>query len=334
MSTSDLWRPTATLATLRHRAGILATIRAFFAGRGVLEVETPALSAATVTDPYLDSFTSTYHGPGAPRGRALFLQTSPEYAMKRLLAAGSGPIFQLCKSFRDGEAGSQHNPEFTMLEWYRPGFDHHALMDEMDGFLAATLDAAPAERLSYGQAFDRWVGVDAHRASAAELALRAGELGIALVQGFDPDDRDVWLQILMSDVVEPQLGRPLPDGRARPAFIYDYPASQAALARLRTAGDVRVAERFEVYVAGVELANGFHELADAAEQRRRFERDLERRRAIGKPATPIDEHLLAALASGEFPDCSGVALGVDRLVMLATGARSLPEVMAFPFDRA
>lgn len=299
-------------------------MREFFAGRGVLEVETPLLAAAPVTDPQLASFSTTYRGPGASSGCTLFLQTSPEFAMKRLLAAGSGPIWQLGKAFRDGEAGRRHNPEFTLLEWYRPGLDHHALMDEMDELLAVALGAAPAERLTYREALVRHAGVDPLEAPVTALrAAAVSALGSVPELG---EDRDGWLDLLVSLVVEPRLGR------GRPTFLYDYPASQAALARLRP-DDPRVAERFEVYVEGVELANGFHELGDAAEQRRRFEADLERRRATGSPIVPVDERLLAALAHG-LPPCAGVALGFDRLVMIALGAESLTEVIAFPWDRA
>ncbi len=316
------WRPSASFANLRLRAQILAQIRAFFAARGVLEVETPALSGATVTDLHLASL-ETRCRAGAAGERTLYLQTSPEFAMKRLLAAGSGPIYQLARAFRDGEAGRRHNPEFTLLEWYRPGLDHHGLMDEMEALLSEILGTGPAVRLSYAELFEERLGVDPHAASPLELAAAARAAGLA-----DPLDldRDGWLDLLLAVVLEPGLGR------GRPAFLYDFPASQAALARVRP-GPPAVAERFEVFVEGVELANGFHELADPAEQRRRFERDLERRRERGLPAVPIDEHLLAALAAG-LPPCAGVALGVDRLVMLAAGASSLAEVLAFPVDRA
>lgn len=347
----ELWRPTASLPALRKRAEVLATIRSFFAAREVLEVETPALSAATVSDLHLDSFVTQYRGPGSAAGHSLYLQTSPEYAMKRLLAAGSGPIYQLAKAFRDGEASALHNPEFTMLEWYRPGFAVADLLDEIDALLTAVLACAPAERRTYGELFATICGVDPHRASGTELRRAYVAKGGAEVVGVADDDRDVWLQLLMTEVIEPQLGRPASEsgdssdssgssrsniaGRRRATFVTDYPASQAALAQLVERDDgVVVAERFEVYVEGVELANGFHELADAAEQRQRFKRDHDRRQAVGKVVPPVDEHLLAALASGGFPDCCGVALGVDRLVMLALGVPTIAEVVAFPIDRA
>jgi lysyl-tRNA synthetase class 2 len=314
------WQPTATFESLRVRAGTLASIRRFFADRGVLEVETPALSAAAVTDLHLHSVACRLD---LDDRRTRFLQTSPEYAMKRLLAAGSGPIYQICKVFRDGERGRRHNPEFTMLEWYRPGFDHHRLMDEVEELLQAVLGVAAGERISYADAFRRHAGVDPHAASDGELRSRVVALGVAGVAELDRDD---LLNLLLSHVVEPHLGS------GRPSFLFDYPASQAALARVRP-GNPPVAERFEVFLDGLELANGFHELADPGEQRRRFEADLVERRRHGLPEVPVDEQLLAALATG-LPDCAGVALGVDRLVMLKVGTRDIADVIAFPIERA
>ncbi|MEM7584642.1 MAG: EF-P lysine aminoacylase EpmA [Acidobacteriota bacterium] len=322
------WQPTTSPSALRQRAELLATLRRFFADRGVMEVETPLLAAATVTDLHLASLSCRLQALAPGGAERYFLQTSPEYAMKRLLAAGSGPIYQICKAFRDGEAGASHNPEFTMLEWYRPGFDHHRLMDEMDALLAEALGVAAAERASYREVFERRLGLDPHCATLAELRQAATEVGVELA-GDGPDDRDGWLHLLMSHAIEPHLGR------GRPTFVFDFPASQAALARLRTdaGGAPTMAERFEVYVEGVELANGFHELADADEQRQRFEADLAQRRARGLEAVPIDERLLAALAAG-LPDCAGVALGVDRLLMLRAGASELRQVISFPVDIA
>lgn len=318
------WRPTAPLSNLQQRARILARIRAFFAERGVMEVETPVLSVAAITDPHLESFTTHYTGPGYADGTALYLHTSPEFPMKRLLAAGSGPIYQLCKVFREGEAGRRHNPEFTLLEWYRPGFDHHALMAEVALLVAPLLglEGRPLEKLSYQEAFLQHAGLDPLTAPLDELIACAGKLGIA---GFeDESGRDVWLDLILTHAVEPRLGR------GGLCFIYDYPASQAALARLNPSNP-QVAERFELYYRGVELANGFNELADAVEQRKRFVAELETRRVQGLKPVPVDEWLLAALEEG-LPPCAGVALGVDRLVMLAVGADSLAEVMAFPID--
>jgi len=324
------WRPGADLATLRLRAELLARIRAFFAARGVLEVETPLLSAAAITDPHLASFATGYAGPGPRDGQTLYLQTSPEFAMKRLLAAGSGCIYQIARVFRDGEAGRRHNPEFTLLEWYRVGFDHHRLMDEVVELATALLEdrlpLAEPERLSYREAFERHLGLNPHRTSVAELAGCAARCGVSIPPGMPKEDVDPWLDLLLTQRIEPQLGQ------GRLCFVYDYPASQAALARLRP-GDPPVGERFELYLDGIELANGFHELGDAVEQRRRFEAENRARQAQGLPVMPVDEHLLAALEFG-LPECAGVALGVDRLVMLAAGKTSLAEVLAFPFERA
>jgi len=317
---TDDWRPTASLDALQVRAEMLASLRAFFADRGVLEVETPLLSAATVTDLHLQSLSLRV---GGDEGQTMYLQTSPEFAMKRLLAHGSGPIYQICKAFRGAETGRRHNPEFTLLEWYRPGWDHHRLMDEIDELLGAVLESPTGERLTYAQAFERFAAVYPHGASRAELERRVRDLG---VQGVADLDRDDLLNLLLTHVVETNLGR------GRPTFVHDFPASQAALARIRS-GDPPLAERFEVFVEGVELANGYHELTDAAEQRRRFEADLAERRRRGLPDVPIDHRLLAALEAG-LPECAGVALGVDRLVMLKVGATDISEVLAFPIDRA
>jgi lysyl-tRNA synthetase class 2 len=330
-NTSGDWRPTAALEVLRLRARLLQRIRAFFSAHGVLEVETPVLSGAATTDPALASFTTRYTGPLFPQGQTLYLHTSPEFLMKRLLAAGCGSIYQICKVFRDGEAGRQHNPEFTLLEWYRVGFDHHRLMDEtgelvMD-MLAPSMTLQAPERLTYHEAFQRHAGLDPFAASPDEYGQAARMHGISvspkLVSEKAPDP---WRDLLLTHVVEPRLGQ------GRLTFIYDYPASQAALARIQP-GNPPVAARFELYLNGIELANGFHELANADEQRARFEQQLHTREAGGLPAVPVDERLLAALAHG-LPDCAGVALGFDRLVMLASGARTINEVLAFPLERA
>jgi elongation factor P--(R)-beta-lysine ligase len=318
------WRPTASLEALRLRAGLLASTRTFFAARGVLEVETPLLASSPASDPHLQALTC--RPDAVARGRTLYLQTSPEFAMKRLLAAGSGPIYQVTRAFRDGEAGRRHNPEFTILEWYRPGFDHHALMDEVEALLAATLGTGRGERITYRGAFLLHLGLDPLRAGVDEIRRSARAAGIADVPGLAPDDVDGWLDLLLAAVVEPRLGL------SGPTFLLDFPARQAALARVRP-DDPPVAERFEVYLRGVELANGYHELTDAVEQRRRCEVDLAERRRRGLPAVPADERALAALEHG-LPDCAGVALGFDRLVMLAAGVSDIAEVIAFPIDRA
>jgi lysyl-tRNA synthetase class 2 len=319
----DFWRPTASIEMLHLRAEILSKIRFFFAERDVLEVETPLLGSAPVTDLHLHALSSRYRGPGEDEGRDLYLQTSPEFAMKRLLASGSGPVYQICRAFRNGEAGRRHNPEFTILEWYRPGWDHHRLMDEMDELLAEVLGSRSAERLTYAEAFGRYAGLDPFDDDDDLLRTRVEALGAADPEGLSRDD---LLDIVLTHVIEPKLGH------CQPTFIHDYPASQASLSKIRD-GESPLAERFEVFAKGVELANGYHELADAAEQRRRFASDLEARRSLGLPQVPIDDRLLAALEHG-LPDCAGVALGVDRLVMLAGGTRDLSDVLAFPVDRA
>ena len=330
MPFSSLWRPSAPLATLRLRGELLAQIRAFFLARGVLEVETPVLSAAAITDPHLASFSTRYFGPGPHHGGMLYLHTSPEFPMKRLLAAGSGCIYQIARVFRDGGAGRRHNLEFTLLEWYRLGFDHHRLMDEVaelvTQLLADRMALGRPERLSYGELFQQYLALNPYRSSISQLAACAEARNVSIPAGMPPDDPDPWLDLLLTHCLEPRLGL------GRLSFIYDYPASQAALARLRP-GDPPVGERFELYLNGIELANGFHELGDATEQRRRFEQENASRQALGLPRMPVDNRLLAALESG-LPDCAGVALGLDRLAMLAVGARSLTEVLAFPLDRA
>lgn len=315
---------------MRLRADLLARIRAFFAQRDVLEVETPALSAAAIPDPHLISFAVHYTGPGPCHGQTLYLHTSPEFPMKRLLAAGSGCIYQIARVFRDGEAGRRHNPEFTLLEWYRIGFDHHRLMSEVAELvaelLAGRLPVAEPERLSYREIFQRHLGLDPHRATVVELAAVAKVQNVSIPPGMPVDDPDPWLDLLLTHCIEPELGR------GRLTFVYDYPVSQAALARVRP-DDPPVGERFELYLHGVELANGFHELGDAGEQRRRFAAENGARRAAGWPEMPVDEALLAALDAG-LPECAGVALGFDRLVMLAAGKTTLAEALAFSFERA
>lgn len=316
-----MWHPSAKINHLKARAQILQQIRTFFAKRQVMEVETPLLCQTSVTDPYIQSIAVSLKTEA--EAKPYFLQTSPEYAMKRLLAAGSGSIYQICKAFRREESGRWHQPEFTMIEWYRLGFDHHQLMDEMDDLLQLILHTATAERQSYYQVFSHYLHIDAAQASIEELAACARDHGLDVA---GHHDRDTWLTLLLSHCIEPHLGE------EKPFFLYDFPASQAALARIQPVFPP-VAARFEVYYRGIELANGFHELQDAAEQRRRFEANSRQRQALGLPFIPIDEHFLAALEHG-LPDCAGVALGLDRLVMLALGCQRIQEVMAFDLERA
>jgi len=321
------WEPVASLATMRARAALLQRIRAFFATAGVIEVETPACSVHAVTDPALASLRTRFVGPGHPDGLSLYLHSSPEFAMKRLLVAGSGPIYQVCRVYRNGECGRLHSPEFTLLEWYQPGFDHHRLMDEVAALICALADRPlPQRRMSYAELFQEHLDLDAHGSGVTALRARALALGVPRAEALELPGRDAWLDLLLTHCIEPQL----PTGRM--TFVYDYPASQAALARVRP-GEPPLAERFELYLGGMELANGFHELGDAAEQEQRFHTDLAVRRARGQPAVPMDRHLLAALRTG-LPDCAGVALGVDRLLMWLTGARHIDQVLAFPLERA
>lgn len=323
-SKNKTWQPSATIAALQNRARIIKSIRDFFAARNVMEVETPLMCHTSVTDPFIESIPALFQAhPNTPEVR-YYLQTSPEYAMKRLLAAGSGAIYQITKAFRQGEVGRHHNPEFSMLEWYRPGFDHHALMDEMNELLQFVLQTPPAERMSYAALFQSRLQIDALNASVATLAACAEDHNIQVQD--EITDRDTWLNLLLSHLIEPTLGT------ERPFFIYDFPASQSALARIQPTVPP-VASRFEVYFKGIELANGFHELQDAQEQRRRFENNVNKRRELGLSEIKIDELFLAALENG-LPECAGVALGIDRLVMLATNNSYISDVLSFDFAHA
>lgn len=315
------WQPTASIEALKIRARVLQDIRAFFAVRHVLEVETPILSRAAVTDVYLHSFKTQY------RQQDFYLHTSPEFFMKRLLASGSGDIYQLCKVFRDDEQGKNHSPEFTLLEWYRLGFDHHQLMAEMEQLFNQLLQQHgvnsvinTAVKISYQHAFFQTLGVDPLAATTDELVRIAAQKNIETPVGMERD-KDMWLDWLMVAAVAPSFAKD------RLTFVFDYPVSQAALARVSDT-DQRVAHRFEMYVGELELANGFHELTDAVEQRKRFVMDNLQRQARGLHAMPIDEDFLSALAHG-LPDCAGVALGVDRLLMILLGKNRIEDVLGF-----
>lgn len=319
------WQPSASKAALQQRATLISQIRQFFQKRDVLEVDTPAMSHATVTDIHLHTFSTQFVGPGYADGRKVYLMTSPEFHMKRLLASGSGCIYQICKAFRNEENGRFHNPEFTMLEWYRVGFDHHDLMNEMDELFQMILQCGVAQRLTYQDAFKQVLGVCPLEGSMEDLKSVAKTLGLSDIAEQE-DNRDTLLQLLFSVGIEPKIGQEVP------AFVYDFPASQAALAKINK-DDPRVADRFEAYFKGIELANGFHELDNPTEQRKRFELDNTERESMGLEPQPIDEHLLAALEMG-LPQCAGVAVGIDRLIMLATDADHIDQVTAFPFPRA
>jgi lysyl-tRNA synthetase class 2 len=306
---------------------MLSRIRQFFAQTGVLEVETPVCSRFAATDPAIESFNTRYTGPEAVQGLDLYLHTSPEFPMKRLLAAGSGPIYQVCKVFRDGELGRRHNPEFSLLEWYRPGLDYHQLMDEVAS-LIDTVREQPlqVEKLTYANAFEDQLGLNPHAAGVDQLRQCAIEQGVNGAEQLDIEGRDAWLDLLLSHLIEPRLGQ------SGMTFLYDYPASQAALARVRP-DRYPVAERFELYMNGMEIANGFQELTDAGQQRRRFMEDNRRRQVSRQREAPMDEALLRALESG-IPACSGVALGLDRLLMVLTDTPDIRQAVTFDISRA
>jgi lysyl-tRNA synthetase class 2 len=325
------WKPTADIDALRLRAALYALIRTFFSTRDVLEMETPILSAAGNTDPNIASFCLNADGrSGQPRR---WLRTSPEFALKRMLAAGVGDCYELGRVFRLGETGRNHNPEFSMLEWYRVGWDHRRLMREVAELVTAALTLVGrglrVRECSYRDLYRDMLGLEVFAADDADddATLRAALGDIAI----DPSGlrRDDWLDLLMTHRIQPQLRTD------ELLLVYDYPASQCALAKVRddSKGEFPVAERFEAYLGPLELANGYHELTDASEQHERFQRDLRVRRQRSDPLPAIDEQLLAALESG-LPQCAGVALGVERLLMAMSGAQGISGVIAFPFDRA
>lgn len=319
---SKHWQPSATVSLLQKRAAILNRIRAFFMQRGVLEVETPLMCRTSVTDPFIESIPALYSAhPGEPAEK-FYLQTSPEYAMKRLLAAGSGSIFQLCKAFRQSENGRLHNPEFTMLEWYRVDFNQMQLIDEVDQLLQMILGTSPATRITYSELYKHHFDIDIHHVTSYQLQDIAKQHDIYIDD--DQLDNDSWLNLLMTHVIEPSLGQD------KPCVIYHFPASQAALAKLNPE-DPRTALRFEFYYRGMELANGFEELQSATEQHQRFIANNQKRVALGLMEMPIDTLFLEALTAG-LPPCSGVALGIDRLVMLATERPSIHETISFGID--
>ena len=318
------WQPGCELEALKRRANLLSTVRRFFSEKAVLEVDTPLLSHSSVTDLHLASVTAQLNLPGYTSVKNMYLQTSPEFAMKRLLASGSGSIYQIAKCFRDGERGKRHNPEFTMLEWYRPGFKLQGLMDEVAELLLLVVNLPVPEKITYQQAFQRYLNIDPHRDSDEILSQLAKEK-----TGICGDDlsRDDCLDLLLTHCIEPKLGC------EKPVFMTEYPASQASLAKVKERDGVLLAQRFELYVNGLELANGYDELVDADEQLQRFEADNEARKAHDLPEIPVDYNLVEALKSG-LPECSGVALGLDRLQMVIQGAKCIDEVISFAVERA
>ena len=323
------WRPTANTEALRLRARLYAEIRAFFATRGVLEVETPVLSVAGNTDPNIDSFSLEFSGRTDAATRTRWLRTSPEFPLKRLLAANIGDCYELGRVFRDGEAGGRHNPEFTMLEWYRVGWDHQRLIVEVIELVRMALSLVgrdvSVERSTFRELYRQRLQVDPFEADVDALRAALGAVEI------DPHglNRDDWLDLLMSHRLQPAFD---PD---RILVVYDYPASQCALAKVRhlIPGETAIAERFELFLGPLELANGYHELTDAAEQRKRFQHDIDMRRGRGLRAPPRDDRLLTAIESG-LPECAGVAMGVDRLLMALLGTERIADVLAFDFGRA
>ncbi len=293
---------------LKQRAHLLGEIRAFFQEKNVLEVETPVLGQSGVCDPHLQNLVTQINTS------RYFLQTSPEYHMKRLLASGSGSIYQICKAFRDDEQGRYHNPEFTMVEWYRTGFNYLQLMDEVEQLIAGLIGIEGFHRLTYQDAFQKTVGIDPFSATEVELEKKAGQVS-------GQTSRNDLLDLILAEKVLPALKGAV--------FIYDYPADQAAMAKIR--GDV--AERFELIINGIELANGYSELIDPVEQKKRFNDENKQREAMGMEPMPIDQQFLKAMTEG-IPDCAGVALGFDRLVMLACNKNTLADVMPFPVEIA
>jgi lysyl-tRNA synthetase class 2 len=327
------WNPTLSWELAQQRAGIIHKIRQFFIARKVVEVETPALSRGTVTDVYLEALTCKYNyfeDSLSDKSSDLYLQTSPEFHMKRLLVSGYGSIFQISKAFRHEEFGRHHNPEFTMLEWYRVGFNHFDLMDEVAELLLLILDCSTPNYWTYQNLFIDKVALDplnTNRDELLELLTLHNKLSDWLVTESENDqNNDTLLQFIFSEIIEPTIGS------SAPCFVYNFPSSQASLARI-SVEDSRVAERFECYYKGIELVNGFHELTNADQQLLRFKQDNDTRQVKGLTNRPIDKRFIAALDKG-LPDCAGVALGIDRLVMLALGFDDIKKVLSFPISHA
>jgi lysyl-tRNA synthetase class 2 len=320
--------PLANLEVLRQRAEIMRRVRRFFDDRNFFEIETPVLSHDVLVDRYLNPIgisKKDVTGRSGDADEMLWLQTSPEFGMKRVLAAGAEAIYQICKSFRQGETGDRHNPEFTMLEWYRSGDDMQTGMELLSEFVEVILKKSRTRKMTYREAFRWFTDIDPFEATLEDLETAARKNGVSIDEHRGAN-RDGWLNLILSEVVEPQLGL------ESPVIVYDWPESQAALATVRP-GSPPVAERFEVYVDGVELANGYHELLDAEELVKRNSINNQHRVKDGSHLLPEESRLLDAMRHG-IPGCAGVALGVDRLVMLALGASSIREIVAFPIERA
>ncbi|MFA6052832.1 MAG: EF-P lysine aminoacylase EpmA [Methylobacter sp.] len=322
------WRPSCPIEHLRLRAQVLADMRRFFAERSVLEVETPLLGQGIGTDPQLEFFTTEYSLP--PLQQTLFLQTSPEFAMKRLLAAGSGSIYQICKAFRNGESGRFHNPEFTMLEWYRVNFNLPQLMDEVADLIMVLFNGRKplqaTQRLAYQDIFISFTGLDPLVFSYQDYCAFA--LNNRLPEAVDICglDHAIWLDFIFSHKIQPHLGE------NALCMVYGYPACQSSLARINEHNSL-ITDRVELFIDGIELGNGFYELADAQEQGRRFDEEIAIRQQRKLPVTVKDERLIAALKTG-LPECSGIAIGLDRLLMLLSNSAAIGDVLGFPIDRA
>jgi lysyl-tRNA synthetase class 2 len=313
------WVSTASLETLKARAELFKALRHFFSDKNVLEVETPMLSEAATVDPFIDSMSAQV------LGETMYLQTSPEFYLKRLLAAGSGDVYSLAKAFRQGERGGRHHPEFTMLEWYRVAWDEHRLMDEVAELVQIFLPGLDIEKFSYGDCFLKYLAIDPHSVTGDELTrILRDNIELSNMQG--EVDKDTALDLLMTHCVEPQLPKGL-------VFVYDYPASKAALAKLGSnVQGQSIARRFEAYLNGMELANGYFELTDADEQQARFEKDVAYRLEHNLPHFPYDKNLVSALKYG-LPECAGVALGLDRLLMILCNKKTIQEVISFAEPR-
>jgi len=325
-----MWQPSSSIETLRFRAELLANIRSFFNQKQVLEVETPVISQAATCDVFIDSFSTSQYG------KSYYLHTSPEFAMKRLLASGSGDIYQIAKVFRQEESGQRHNPEFTLLEWYRIGFNDQDLISEVKELInylcrSQIITQYHSESLSYRDCFLNSLSINPHTATVSDLQQCAKRFHLENTLS-EQDGKDRWLELLLSCVLEKELGGTLEQPKM--TFLYDYPASQASLARIEeNKYGEKVAKRFELYLGGMELANGFYELDNAVEQLQRFKKDNRLRKDLGKTEVPIDQHLITALEQG-LPLCSGVALGIDRLLMVMLGKAHIDEVLSFSFNKA
>ncbi|WP_284443192.1 elongation factor P--(R)-beta-lysine ligase [Buchnera aphidicola] len=320
-----VWKPSASIKSLIKRSKIISDIRLFFSQKNILEVETPILSRSTVTDIHLSSFETNYFSLNNVNDKLkLWLTTSPEYHMKRLLASESGPIYQICHSFRNEESGRYHNPEFTILEWYQPFYSMQKFIEEIDKFLQHILNYNQSDKISYQNLFIDFFKIDPLSTNLLELHQISKKLKLDYLTRFE-NDLNKFIQLLFTLKIEPNIGKD------RPIFVYHFPAKQASLAAINSQ-DSRISDRFEIFFKGVELGNGFYELTDASEQKKRFIKDNKERFSMNLPTQKIDDCFLDALYHG-LPPCSGVAIGLDRLIMLVLNKKNIQEVISFPLDR-